>query len=162
MSWTSVSAAAAVTLTMLGVVAVLLLYVIGRAVASVAADELKGWLALIAGGLVSLAVARVPEGERDRYREEWLAELLAYQPRPLSALAFAIRVRLGVRELVKELPSAIEPSTSAIVEGQSSAIVPNGPRPADREFGSLLGHARRQAGLTGSELSEQLYFSERT
>jgi ribosome-binding protein aMBF1 (putative translation factor) len=88
-----------------GALVALSLYACGRIVASVAADELKGWLPHIAAGIIATAVARLPETERARYDEEWLGELLAYQDRPVTALIFAIGVRRRVSEVANELPS---------------------------------------------------------
>jgi len=46
--------------------------------AKVAADEVKAWLPLFSQKLLSLAVARLPEEEQDRFQEEWAADLLEY------------------------------------------------------------------------------------
>jgi hypothetical protein len=83
----SIGAPGALALGILGIVGTLTafaLYACGRAVASVAAAELKGWLPHIAAAVIATAVARLPEKDRERYYEEWLGELLAYQDRRLS------------------------------------------------------------------------------
>lgn len=43
-----------------------------------AADEIKAWLPVLSRRLLHLAISRLPEEERERYREEWEADLLSY------------------------------------------------------------------------------------
>jgi hypothetical protein len=160
------------------------LYTCGRIVASVAADELKGWLPHIAAGIIATAVARLPETERARYDEEWLGELLAYQDRPVTALCFAVGVLRRVSQVVNELPSpsaarAPSPDPSAeyllpIVRpwawNADDADRPNDANGTDRvdrrarraltrsEFAQLLMKVRDDAWLTDQLLSEELHY----
>lgn len=46
--------------------------------AKLAADETKAWLPLISEHLLQIAVLRLPETQRERYREEWAADLASY------------------------------------------------------------------------------------
>jgi hypothetical protein len=83
----------------------ILLAIIGGAVAAAAvtvlvgvvvqltAEEVSGWLPIWSRGLLSAAVRRLPVAQRDRYRDEWRAELAAYRGRPLGGILFAWRLR---------------------------------------------------------------------
>jgi hypothetical protein len=163
-----------------GALVALSLYVCGRAVASVAADELKGWLPHIAAGIIATAVRRLPETERARYDEEWLGELLAYQDRPVTALIFAVGVRRRVSQVVNELPSptrapAPDPSAEYLLpivqpwvwnaDGAARTDDADRTDSADRrarrtltrsEFAWLLRKVRDDAWLTDGWLSEEL------
>jgi hypothetical protein len=173
-----------------GALVALSLYACGRLVASVAADELKGWLPHIAAGIIATAVARLPETERARYDEEWLGELLAYQDRPVTALIFAVGVRRRVSEVVNELPSpsaapAPAPTPDPPAEYSLPYVRPwawnadnadrtddadkadRGDRRARRapltrsEFAWLLRKVRDDAWLTDEWLSEELNYPKK-
>lgn len=73
---------------------------------SLLSDEARAWLPHLARWLVRSAVRRLQEEERDRYEEEWLAELAAWSDRPLSALGKAAHIRWRVREMRASLGSA--------------------------------------------------------
>jgi hypothetical protein len=139
----------------------LALYIAGRAIASVAVDELKGWLPHVAAALIASAVARLPEADRDRYREEWLAELLASQDRAMNALIFSLRVRVRVRSLVTELPESSAPDQVATASPTPimAASAVREVRAEDRAFGALLRNARDEAGLSTAEMTYRLCYS---
>ncbi len=70
---------------------------------SLLTDELRSWLPHFARRFVRSAAAQLPPGERDRYERDWLAELKAWEDRPLSALSKAFHIRWrakGIRESV--------------------------------------------------------------
>lgn len=67
------------------------------------ADELRAWLPHAARHLVRAAAKQLPPEQRDRYERDWLAELRAWEDRPVSALGKAFHIRLrarGIRESV--------------------------------------------------------------
>jgi lipopolysaccharide/colanic/teichoic acid biosynthesis glycosyltransferase len=72
-------------------------------VLSVLAEELFGWLSWLAEFIVTRASRRLPLSVRERYRNEWLGELDALPGSWLSALVFAVSVRLGVPGTRREL-----------------------------------------------------------
>lgn len=59
------------------------------------ADELRSWLPYLSRWLVRSAARQLPPDERERYEGDWLAELAAWQDRPLSACAKAAHIRWG-------------------------------------------------------------------
>jgi hypothetical protein len=138
------------------------LYVCGRAVASVAVDELKGWLPHMAAALVTAAAARLPALDRDRYREEWLAELLAYQDRAFTAFIYSVRVRSRARSLANELPASDTPEMEPAITSAPPVPRWHDDRMLDREFGQALRMAREAAGLTTEQLARLLCYSPRT
>jgi RNA polymerase sigma-B factor len=73
---------------------------------SLLSDEARAWLPHLARWLVRSAARRLQEQERDRYEEEWLAELAAWSDRPLSALGKAAHIRWRAREMRASLGSA--------------------------------------------------------
>jgi hypothetical protein len=91
-------------MSVLGVVtgAVLVLVVL-PVCQSLLSDEARGWLPHLARGLVKSAANHVLPEHRDRYREEWLAELHAYRDRPLTAFLRAAGIRRSVRALNRQL-----------------------------------------------------------
>lgn len=48
--------------------------------------------AALADRVLAIAVSRLPEDHRERYHEEWSAEMSAFNDRPLTGLAFALRL----------------------------------------------------------------------
>jgi RNA polymerase sigma factor (sigma-70 family) len=79
------------------------LFLLLRVLGAIAADEVKGWLPHLGRKLLGSAARRVPAHERARWNEEWLAEHAARIDRPLTALTFAIRVRVRARATAREL-----------------------------------------------------------
>lgn len=63
------------------------------------ADELRAWLPYLSRWLVRSAARQLPPVERERYEEDWLAELAAWQDRPLSGCAKAAHIRWGARRI---------------------------------------------------------------
>jgi lipopolysaccharide/colanic/teichoic acid biosynthesis glycosyltransferase len=70
---------------------------------SLLADEVRAWLPHLARRLVRGAAGRLPVEFRARYEADWLAELAAWEDRPISALAKAAHIRLKVREIRESL-----------------------------------------------------------
>jgi hypothetical protein len=67
--------------------------------AKLSSDEVSGWIPVWSIRLLDSAVAIIPPEHRDRYREEWLAELAAFHGRRVSGLRFAWRLRRRARSM---------------------------------------------------------------
>ncbi len=82
-------------------------------------EETRAWLPHVTRALVRSAVRRVPPDHRDRYEEEWLAEVAAYSDRPLTAVVRACGVRHGARrtggELIGRLQVSLYDRATAVV-----------------------------------------------
>jgi hypothetical protein len=77
-----------------GVGALGLLIAIAISVAAkLGGEEFSGWIPVWTRGLLRSAVRHLPVAQRDRYREEWQAELAAYKRRPLAGILFVWRLR---------------------------------------------------------------------
>lgn len=76
-------------------VGAVVLAVLGVALQQLLADELVGWVPVLSHALVRLAARRLDDAERDRWREEWTAEVTAYGDRRLSGLAYAMYLLLS-------------------------------------------------------------------
>lgn len=66
---------------------------------SLLADEIRAWAPHLARKVVRSAAARLPDAERERYERDWLAEIAAWEDRPLSALGKALHIRFRVRSI---------------------------------------------------------------
>ena len=55
-------------------------------------QEMVDWCPWLASRLIRLAAGTLPSGYRDRYRDEWLAELAELPGGKLTKLAFGVRV----------------------------------------------------------------------
>jgi hypothetical protein len=72
-------------------------------------SELTDWLPWMARHIVRTAARALPPNLRDRYAEEWDAELCAIPGGNLSQLAVALRICLGAHKTgaaLRGLPSA--------------------------------------------------------
>lgn len=67
----------------------------------------------LAQSLVRLAVDRLPSEHRDRYQEEWAAEIEAMGPRSTARLAFALSLLAYARRLGKTLDNGDATQTQA-------------------------------------------------
>lgn len=85
-----------------GVVVLVLVPLVG----ALAHDEVTGWLPYAGRALLRSAARRLPADQRPRWEEEWLAEHEARADRPVTALMFAVRVRLNARETAGELEAS--------------------------------------------------------
>jgi lipopolysaccharide/colanic/teichoic acid biosynthesis glycosyltransferase len=70
---------------------------------SLLADEVRAWLPYLARRLVRWAARRLPADYQARYEADWLAELVAWEDRPMSALAKAAHIRWKVRAIRESL-----------------------------------------------------------
>lgn len=119
----------------------------GRKLGSHFAIDVVVCFRLAAEGIIRLAARRLPENERERYEEEWLAELeelrRSYAEEPTwSLVVFALRVLLRARTMGKvwaEHASALskEPHSSHAKrrQGRMKSVSPF--------FVSILGYALR-------------------
>ncbi len=74
---------------------------------SLIAGEVRAWLPHLARNLVRSAARRLPPDTRARYEEEWLAELAAWEDRPLSALAKAAHLRWNANSIRESLDGVV-------------------------------------------------------
>jgi hypothetical protein len=80
-------------------------FIITRALGGLIASETAGQVRTRVLQLIDNAVAHLPEGQRERYREEWRADLETLKDRPLSAIRWALQVRRCARRLADEFAS---------------------------------------------------------
>lgn len=87
--------------------------VFGALLHTVVATNVHGWASRVALTLVRRAASRFPAGLRDRYEEEWRADLMALSGLPITQLLSAIRItwyssmmagELRVRDEVATVP----------------------------------------------------------
>lgn len=78
-----------------GIVAAVFMSLLGR--------EAAGWVPHLGRAVIRFAAKRIPEDERDRWRDEQLAELAGLADRPLSSLIFAADVLLNARATAAEV-----------------------------------------------------------
>lgn len=76
-------------------------------------DEARAWLPHVSRWLVRRAARRLPEEQRERYEEEWLAELASWSDRPISAVGKAAHIRSRARAMRLSL-DGYEPQVPAI------------------------------------------------
>jgi lipopolysaccharide/colanic/teichoic acid biosynthesis glycosyltransferase len=95
-------------------------WVIATAVVSVVAvialAEESGWLRRLAVRLLKRVVRALPATERDRYEDEWLAELEVLPGSGVASVVFAVRVALRVRSVRR----ALDVTDKALAEDLSS------------------------------------------
>ena len=72
-------------------------------IARVGADEVKAWLPVVSRSLLHLALLRLPSEQRERFSEEWTADLLDYPGeisraiRALGMCCAAVKIRFVLR-----------------------------------------------------------------
>lgn len=71
---------------------------VGSAFVNLAVSELVGWLPWLAERIVRWSARLLPREARRRYEDEWLAELEVLPGSGISALIFALRIRLRTEE----------------------------------------------------------------
>lgn len=86
-----------------GMLAAILGAVITAMVARLASDELSGWLPIWTRGLLASSIKKLPAAQRQRYRDEWHAELVSYRGRRVAALSFVVRLRLRASSVCKAI-----------------------------------------------------------
>ena len=84
-----------------GIFFLLVSFVIG-VIQNLLASDIYDRCPRIALWLLSRAVATVPEDQRDRYREEWSADLLTDCPTKLDQVRVALEVLWGARKIARE------------------------------------------------------------
>lgn len=70
---------------------------IGAVVVKVIADDVKEWTPWVTRRLLDIAVRRLPEGQQERYAEEWAAHL-AEIPGVVGKLAVSLQFQIAVFE----------------------------------------------------------------
>jgi len=76
-----------------------LLVMLAAIAQSLLVDETRAWLLHVSRWLVRSSARRLPEDQRERYEEEWLAELATWKDRPISGMAKAAHIRWHARAL---------------------------------------------------------------
>jgi Bacterial sugar transferase len=79
-------------------------------------DEARGWLPHLARAVVRAAARRLPPAHRQRYEEEWLAELVAYSDRRLTALIRACSLWVSARAMRAELGGEVAPARVSMLD----------------------------------------------
>lgn len=77
-------------LSVAAAIALFLGSVVGAVAIGLLKDEASAWLPTLTNSIVSLAVTRMDESERERYAEEWSAHILQY-PGKLAQLVQALK-----------------------------------------------------------------------
>jgi hypothetical protein len=72
--------------------------IIGAVISRQLADEFKAWTPWLIGRLVKRAVRKLPEGQRDRFEEEWLS-YLDETPGEVGKIAAALGFLLAARRM---------------------------------------------------------------
>ncbi len=70
--------------------------------------EAFGWLPWLSARIIKRAARLLPAGERDRWREEWLAELEALPVSGISSLVFALRILVRAPAVARALTDTPE------------------------------------------------------
>lgn len=76
-----------------------LVVVVAAVAKSLLSDEARAWLPYVSQRLIRSAARQLQDAERNRYEEEWLAELATWSDRPLSAVTRAAHIRWNAREM---------------------------------------------------------------
>jgi len=79
------------------------------------AQQVKGSLPEYTARRARAAAGRLPEQLRERYEEEWLAELDAQREKPLSALRFARSLPKAARAISVQASGSIETETAMML-----------------------------------------------
>jgi hypothetical protein len=88
-------------------------FVIARAIGALIGADTRGWANRGTDRIVTSALAHLPAEHRDRYRDEWEADLaIKRELGPMTAFAYAAKLRIGARRLASELVPAPQPATS--------------------------------------------------
>ncbi|MDQ3822120.1 MAG: hypothetical protein M3321_02630 [Actinomycetota bacterium] len=97
---------------------------LGRILAGLLTAEFAAWLPHIARWIVARAVGRLPPSQRNRWLEEWRADLAQFEHRPLAGLLHAIGIALGARAVARELTPARVRTRSATHDDKANAAAP--------------------------------------
>ena len=94
----------------LGTLAAAALAAFGLALVALIAREFHAWLPWCAGRLIGVATRVLPRDMRERYRQEWNAEMQCLPATGFTSLLFAIRVLTR------------SPSTARVLRGESTSV----------------------------------------
>jgi exopolysaccharide biosynthesis polyprenyl glycosylphosphotransferase len=73
------------------------------AIVNLVVAELAGWLPWVAERIIRWAVHALPAEVQARYEDEWLAELDVLPGSGISAVLFALRLRINARRVAREI-----------------------------------------------------------
>jgi hypothetical protein len=130
-------------------------YLVLRVIGAIVSDEAKGWLPYLGRRLLRSAVRRLPARESSRWAEEWAGEFAAKLDRPVTALVFALRVRLHARATAAELQPTPPETESSGIDAVTDGAEP--PRLAVL----IDGRNRYLVGKTLDEALKSLSYRER-
>ncbi|NIK54660.1 helix-turn-helix transcriptional regulator [Kribbella shirazensis] len=85
----------------------LVLWALAALAAGVITEEFLGWITPACRFIIRLGARQLPDDSRDRYVEEWYAELLELPQGALTRLVWTVRTLIGVRSIRSTL---LEPS----------------------------------------------------
>lgn len=135
--------------------------------AKLSGDEISGWLPVWSMRFLESAVSRVPADHRERYREEWKAELAAFRDRRLAGLRFAWRLRRrarsvnealseteGVGDVFQAEPPVVRKPLEAEVVAEIIRRVVERTRPKDDDWEEIL--EEMKAALEDLDASEMV------
>jgi hypothetical protein len=107
----------------LSLAGLLLLWLFARIAGALIGADATGWIPHLSQALIEAAVRKLPRQHRVRYRDEWVADVAYLRDRPVTALLYACRIRIGVRFLTEALPTPNEPSElrAEVSKSQSTA-----------------------------------------
>jgi hypothetical protein len=121
-------------LLVVALVVLALLFLVARTVfVSLVSAEARASADHLAQHLVARAARSLPPGLQERYSEEWEAELAVLSDRPLTALAFALRLSVKASDIAAEWA----PAPARARNGHSSGGAP------EAEVAALEGSLRR-------------------
>ena len=162
---------------MIGLLTVsVVLLIVFAALENLVVDEIVGWLPHLSLLILRCAGRRLPDDARDRYREEWAAELDALADRHLSALAFALSLLVATQAMGSGVSQSVAPADIGVAatEGRgrpnasagwievvatmhdpSLALVDAGIEEASARFALLLAPSEPRALLEVCRLREQ-------
>jgi GT2 family glycosyltransferase len=112
-------------------------------------QEAWGWCPVLATRLVRLAAGFVPFDQRERYREEWLAEVEAFEGRNLSMVMMAARILLfapstGLATLRLRTPYGSPAPTGAGPQGVRAPLRSSPVRTMPRVIAIVVNHNGRE------------------
>jgi len=131
-------------------VAGLLVVLLARVLVGLLTAEAVATVPHVSRTVVRRAAEQLPPEQRDRFAEEWEADLETFGERQLAALKWAIGISFGVRELAAELAPAPQPER-AEAQAESTrddSVVEARARTASDTLGTTDVAARAAQALT--------------
>jgi hypothetical protein len=125
-------------------------------------QEALGWLPYLTRRIITSAAMRLPDDHRERWHEEWLADLKELDDRPLTAFAYAVSVATSAGSLARELrpvPRLLPADSRSAADPDSelknyvrSRGLPTAAVPLNRLFGPRFAAALLSGTANGARL----------